>query len=83
MNTAFALDSEVRRAAFLSFHLLRGEDADDGSHIYASHTMWESKQAFVDWTESEAFRKAHAQGGSTAGIVLGPPQIRTFESVDL
>ena len=50
----------------VEFHLLRGPEAEDHT-LYASHTVWESKRAFEDWTRSEAFRKAHAQAGGRGG----------------
>ena len=43
---------------FISFNLLKGKETDDYS-LYASHSIWESNVAFVDWTKSEAFRLAH------------------------
>ncbi len=57
---------------FESFHLLRGP-VEEGAALYASHTVWSDEQAFVAWTNSEAFRKAHAQG-RTSGMLLGPPK---------
>jgi heme-degrading monooxygenase HmoA len=42
---------------FVRFALLRGSEPGD----YASHTTWESRAAFEAWTESDAFRKVHAQ----------------------
>jgi heme-degrading monooxygenase HmoA len=66
---------------FRSFHLLRGPIDDDGARAYASHTVWRDEAAFLAWTESEAFRKAHAQGRSTAGTLLGPPRFVGWESV--
>jgi len=47
---------------FVEFHMLRGPESD-GFRLYASHTMWESKEAFEAWTTSEAFRSAHAGVG--------------------
>jgi len=55
--------------------LLKGEDS-----VYISHSVWESQQAFRDWTQSEAFQKAHAQGGSK-GMIQGPPQFSGYEVV--
>lgn len=60
---------------FQKFHLLRGENG-----VFISHSTWESRDAFVSWTESEAFRKAHAQGGSK-GLVQGPPVFSGYEVV--
>lgn len=66
---------------FVDFHLLRGA-SDAESTLFASHTVWESEAAFADWTQSEAFRKAHMQAGQTPrDFYLGPPQLEVFESV--
>ena len=66
---------------FISFNLLRAESGDEYT-LFASHTVWESEQAFADWTQSEAFRKAHmAAGQSPRDFYLGPPQLELFEAV--
>ena len=65
---------------FKQFHLLRGPTLDDHT-LFASHSVWESSDAFTNWTKSEAFRKAHANAGNTKGIYLGHPQFEGFESV--
>ena len=65
---------------FRQFHLLKGPVTEDYV-LYASHSVWESKDAFVAWTESEAFRKAHAQASAPKGTYLGHPELETFESV--
>ncbi len=65
---------------FKAFNLLKGPEHDD--HVlYASHSVWESRAAFEAWTESEAFRKAHAQASAPKGTYLGHPNLETFESV--
>jgi heme-degrading monooxygenase HmoA len=66
---------------FREFHLLRGP-IEDGARQFASHSIWESEAAFRAWTESESFRKAHAQG-SVAGVLLGPPKFVGWEVVEL
>jgi len=65
---------------YREFHLLRGP-SDDTATLFASHTVWESKEAFVAWTESESFRKAHARARAPEGVYLGPPQFEGFEVV--
>ncbi len=66
---------------FVAFHLLRGPEAEDHT-LYASHTVWDSRGHFEDWTKSEAFRKAHAgAGGATKDIYQGPPRFEGFEAV--
>lgn len=65
---------------FKSFTLLKGPERDD--HVlYASHSTWESREAFQAWTESDAFRKAHAQANAPKGTYLAHPELETFESV--
>ena len=63
-------------AGFRHFALLRGDAPGD----YVSHSTWASREAFVAWTESEAFAQGHRQGSLT-GILAGPPQISTYEAV--
>jgi len=70
---------------FESFALLKGglvevEDGDDYV-LYASHTIWASREAFVAWTESEHFRKAHAQASAPKGTYLSHPNLELFEQV--
>lgn len=65
---------------FKQFNLLRGP-GDDQYTLFASHSIWESRTAFEDWTRSEAFRRAHAQAGAAKDIYLGPPQFEGFDAV--
>jgi len=60
---------------FLAFRLLRGEGG-----VYISHSTWESEAAFVGWTESEAFRKAHGQR-LPEGVLAGPPTVSGYDVV--
>lgn len=60
---------------FLKFHLLKGENG-----VYISHSTWEGLEAFTAWTHSEAFAKAHAQGGSK-GLIQGAPEFSGYEVV--
>lgn len=63
---------------FKQFNLLRGPKTDEYS-LFASHSIWESKQAFENWTKSEAFRKAHANAGDAKPVYLGKPEFEGFE----
>ena len=45
---------------FREFNLLRGPTSD-GATLFVSHSKWDSRETFEAWTESEVFRKAHAQ----------------------
>ena len=65
---------------FREFRLLKGP-ADDRSTLYASHSLWDSRQAFEAWTESDAFRQAHAKARAPEGTYLGPPQFEGFDVV--
>ena len=65
---------------FREFHLLRGEPGDEFT-LFVSHSLWDSRQAFAAWTESDAFRKAHGQARSPEGTLLGHPQFEGFEVV--
>lgn len=67
---------------FKTFSLLKGPEHEDHT-LYASHSVWESKAAFVAWTESEHFRKAHAQASAPKGTYLGHPNLETFSEVQL
>ena len=65
---------------FIEFNLLRGPEREN--HVlYASHTLWESESAFEDWTNSEAFRQAHAGAGKRGHLYLGHPDFEGFETV--
>ena len=65
---------------FVSFHLLKGDEHDDHT-LYASHSVWASREAFEAWTESDNFRRAHAQASAPKGTYLGHPNLELFESV--
>jgi heme-degrading monooxygenase HmoA len=65
---------------FQEFHLLRGPETDGGT-LFASHTVWDSREAFDAWTNSESFKKSHARARAPEGTHLGPPQFEGFEVV--
>jgi len=65
---------------FVSFALLKGS-TDEERTLYASHSTWESRAAFDAWTESESFKKAHAQANAPKGTYLGHPNLELFEQV--
>lgn len=74
-------DSHLREVpGFKGFHLMKGPEAE-GCRLYASHTLWTSRQAFEDWTKSEAFRAAHRGAGGHKDLYLAPPELEIFESV--
>ncbi len=64
---------------FESFNLLRGESNEEFT-LFASHVIWHSRQDFTNWTQSEAFRKAHANARSNKDMYVGGPNFEGFES---
>ena len=65
---------------FVSFNLMKGVVTEEYV-LYASHSVWQSKDAFEAWTKSEHFRKAHAQASAPKGTYLGPPDLELFDAV--
>lgn len=65
---------------FKEFQLLRGPSTEDHT-LFASHAVWRSREDFENWTNSEAFRKAHAQAGAKRDIYLGPPNFEGFDVI--
>jgi len=65
---------------FRTFHLLKGEAKEDHTP-YVSHSQWSSREDFVAWTDSEAFRKAHSQARSPEGMHLSHPRFEGFEVI--
>ena len=65
---------------FKKFNLIKGDQKDNHT-LYASHSIWESKEAFINWTKSEAFRLAHKNAGHHKDLYIGPPQFEGFEAV--
>lgn len=68
-------------SGFVEFHMLKGPEREDGTFLYASHTVWESKETFVAWTKSEAFRAAHKDAGKTMKLHEGSPTFEGFETI--
>ncbi len=74
-------DSHLENVAgFRDFKLLRGPERDDHT-LYSSHTIWQSEEHFLDWTRSDAFRKAHADAGGNRPLYLGHPEFEGFRVV--
>ena len=65
---------------FKKFNLIKGEKKENYT-LYASHSVWNSKEDFVNWTKSEAFRKAHQGAGQHGNLYLGHPEFEGFEKV--
>ena len=65
---------------FKSFHLIKGKKESEYT-LYASHSTWASEVEFLNWTKSEAFRRAHSGAGEHKVIYLGQPVFEGFEVV--
>lgn len=63
---------------FREFHLLRGPTSETET-LFASHSTWESREAFEAWTRSEAFARAHSQARAPKGTYLEHPRFEGFE----
>jgi heme-degrading monooxygenase HmoA len=61
---------------FVRFALLRGDEPGE----YISHSTWESRDDFLGWARSDAFRRAHEMP-IAEGLVLGHPRARFYEAV--
>ncbi|MGO9007122.1 MAG: antibiotic biosynthesis monooxygenase family protein [Beijerinckiaceae bacterium] len=68
------------RSGFVAFHLLRGPERED--HVlFASHTVWASREDFLAWTRSEQFRAAHHSAGEGKPLFLGHPEFEGFDVI--
>ena len=65
---------------FIQFHLVKGKTEDTYS-LYASHSTWESRQDFENWTKSESFRESHKGAGAHSDIYFEHPQFEGFEVI--
>lgn len=61
---------------FRHFALLKGDDPGD----YISHSTWDSRDAFLQWTRSVAFERAHGTK-MPEGVLAGHPRARFYEAV--
>lgn len=69
---------------FRDFHLLRGPaNEEEGYTLFASHTVWETKDDFIEWTRSQNFRDAHKNAGAGRAVTyLGHPRFEGFSVVE-
>ena len=65
---------------FKKFNLIKSVSNEEYT-LYASHSEWESKQDFINWTKSEAFRMAHKNAGEHKTVYLDHPKFEGFEVV--
>jgi len=65
---------------FIDFHLIKGQTLKDHT-MYASHSTWESQDAFYAWVHSESFRLAHKNAGKHSDLYLGAPRLEEYTVV--
>ena len=65
---------------FMEFSMLKGE-SNDAFALYISHSVWSDRNAFEDWTRSEAFRHAHKNVNNKKPLYLEPPQFEGFDVI--
>ena len=65
---------------FKSFNLVKGKTTDEFT-LYASHSIWENEDHFINWTKSEEFRMAHKNAGSNKKLYLGHPEFEGFKKI--
>ncbi len=65
---------------FIEFHLVKGK-SEETYTLYASHSTWNTRKDFENWTKSEAFRKAHKGAGEHSDTYLEHPQFEGFEVI--
>ena len=65
---------------FREFKLLRGP-SDDEATLYASHVVWDSREHFDVWRQSDEFKKAHGQTNAPPGTYLEHPRFEGFDVV--
>ncbi len=75
-------DSHLKEMeGFVEFHMLRGPLREDGTILYASHTVWDSEETFLAWTRSDQFRATHKHAGKTAKLHEGHPSFEGFSAI--
>jgi heme oxygenase (mycobilin-producing) len=67
-----------RMPGFIRNLVLRPASPDDP---YVVLTMWESRQAFEAWTQSDAFTQGHSRSGTLPREAFtGPSRLEAFEA---
>ena len=75
------IDTHLNKVpGFKKFNLIKSE-SNETYTLYASHSEWETKQDFINWTKSEAFRMAHKNAGEHKTVYLDHPKFEGFEVV--
>jgi len=69
LEAGFAHSGERMRQTpgCVNFELLR-EEQTEGNDVYMVITQWQDKDAFLAWTQSDAFRRAHSGSGDSGAM---------------
>ena len=65
---------------FKNFNLIKGKSNGEYT-LYASHSIWDSEESFINWTKSEEFRMAHKNAGNNKDLYLGHPEFEGFNKI--
>ena len=65
---------------FKCFNLIKG-DKNENHSLYSSLSTLDSKEDFINWTKSDAFRLAHKNAAQHRDLYLGPPGFEGFDVV--
>tara|TARA_B100000902_G_C26460534_1_gene505201 strand:- start:113 stop:415 length:303 start_codon:yes stop_codon:yes gene_type:complete len=65
---------------FEKFNLIKGKIHEEYT-LYASHSIWNSEEDFINWTKSEEFRLAHKNAGNNRDLYIGHPEFEGFNKI--
>ena len=65
---------------FQKFNLIKGKIHEEYT-LYASHSIWNSEEDFINWTKSEEFRLAHKNAGNNRDLYIGHPEFEGFNKI--
>ncbi len=65
---------------FISFNLVKGKTNEEFT-LYASHSIWDSENHFINWTKSKEFKLAHKNARNKKKLYLGHPEFEGFTKI--
>lgn len=67
---------------FREFRFLKGPDSEE-YRLYSSHVIWDSKEDFDAWINSDQFKDSHkgSKNKGAQGALMGPPEFEFFETI--
>tara|TARA_B100000575_G_scaffold3683_1_gene2788 strand:- start:1571 stop:1873 length:303 start_codon:yes stop_codon:yes gene_type:complete len=65
---------------FQKFNLIKGKKTEEYT-LYASHSIWNSEDDFINWTKSKEFRVAHKDAGNNKHLYIGHPEFEGFKKI--